>query len=169
MHDPETGMRLRDDLLSRIADARSELEQEIGRLSEAQLTATGPDGWSVKDHLAHLASRQQKVIAAGKGQSPHEGLQVDYATYVSASIDEVNDLLYARHRDRPLPEVMAFWRTTHDELVGLIRGMTDVDLERPYDPNDPEEYRRLIDAIAGNSYEHAAEHLGWIRELLARG
>jgi hypothetical protein len=64
---------------------------------------------------------------------------------------------------------MASWRATHDELVGLIREMTDVDLERPYDPNDPEEYRRLIDAIAGNSYEHAAEHLGWIRELLARG
>ena len=45
----------RDALLQHYRQSREELLSAIDGLSDAQLTDPSLDGWSVKDHLAHLA------------------------------------------------------------------------------------------------------------------
>src|SRR6516164_4671842 len=55
MQSYETQPRSTEELLACIAESWGILNQRITPLNSAQLTAIGPDdGWSVKDHLAHL-------------------------------------------------------------------------------------------------------------------
>ena len=42
-------------LLQRIEASWASLDELTAELTQAQRTTAGPDGWSVKDHLAHLA------------------------------------------------------------------------------------------------------------------
>ncbi len=44
------------DLLARIHRERSALKQTISRLSEREMITPGPEGWSAKDHLAHIVA-----------------------------------------------------------------------------------------------------------------
>ena len=47
--------------------------------------------------------------------------------------------------------------------------MSDADLRKPYShfqPKDPEKKGPVIGWVAGNTYEHYAEHIGWIDQLL---
>jgi hypothetical protein len=56
--------------------------------------------------------------------------------------------------------------------MGLLNRMSDADLQRPYndyqpnDPRDPDDNRPALDWVAGNTWEHYAEHMEWINQLL---
>src|SRR5207249_3693099 len=50
--------------------------------------------------------------------------------------------------------------------------MSDADLRRSYnhyqpnDPRDPNDDRPVVEWVGGNTYEHYAEHIGWIDQLV---
>ena len=48
--------RNKAELLEQVRPHRAELEQTVSALSEAELITPGLDGWSVKDHMTHLAA-----------------------------------------------------------------------------------------------------------------
>ncbi len=158
--------RDKTELLARIREARAALERTVDRLSEAQLTAPGPDGWSGKDHLAHLAAWEGKIVAVMEGRPAHEGLGLDEATYRGASIDEINARLHERERERPLPEVLAGFRETHGRLLAALEALPEAELSRPYQSADAGDV--LADGIAGNTYEHYEEHQATIKALAAQ-
>ena len=59
-------MEDRDELLQRYETTRADLLSAIEGLSDEQLAAPTLDGWSVKDHLLHLAMwDDQEVFMAG--------------------------------------------------------------------------------------------------------
>src|SRR5574341_330088 len=69
------------ELLARIQAERAALEQAIANLSEAQMTALGPESWSVKDHLAHVVTWEQILVLAHlQGRSFAEAAHRDEAT-----------------------------------------------------------------------------------------
>lgn len=155
-------------LAERIRQARATLEQLIGPLSDEALTRPGPEeGWSIKDHLAHLAAWPQKLLAIVRGRPAYEGLQVDEATYGTTGMDGLNAILYERHKDRPLADVLADFRQSYQELLSVLAGLTDADLSRPYHPADPNDTRQLVDGIIDNSYGHDLEHIDWMMPLIA--
>lgn len=157
------------ELMERIHASWAALVQTIGRLSDAQVTAPGPDGgWSVKDHLAHVTAWEQKLLAMVGGRPAHEGLQLDEATYLATDLDGMNAIIYERARELSLPEVLAAFRRSHEQVVAALEGLTEADLARPYTPGDPTDTRRLVDGIVGNTYEHYLEHQGWIEALIER-
>ncbi len=91
----------RADLLEHIRSSRARLDQTVGQLSEQQLATPGPDGgWAVKDHLAHLAAWEHKLLAMIQGQPGYVGLHVDAATYEHSNIDELNAILHERFKSR---------------------------------------------------------------------
>ncbi|MEX0750638.1 MAG: maleylpyruvate isomerase N-terminal domain-containing protein [Dehalococcoidia bacterium] len=61
----------KDELLQHYRCTREELIAAIGGLSDELLTEPSLDGWSVKDHLAHLATwdeiRAQEVARISAG------------------------------------------------------------------------------------------------------
>ena len=159
------------ELLARIDRAWSTLQATIAGADEAALTAAEPDGWSVKDHLAHLAVWQQSLLALLEGRPRHAAMGIDAVTWEAGDEDVINALLHEHHRDRPLPDVLDRSRRSHEQVLAALAPLTDLDLLRPYShyqPDDhPFEADPVVGWIAGNTYEHVEEHLPAIHRLLA--
>jgi hypothetical protein len=160
-----------EELLARIAEGWTTLHERIAPLSSAQLTTPGPDGgWSVKDHLAHLATWEDMLIALLRGEPIHAAFGISRAEYDALeSTDALNAIIAAQHKDRSLDEVMQRFEETHAQVVALIGALPDEDLSKPitfFQPDDSDE-RPVLRKITGDTYEHYAEHLPWIEAILA--
>ena len=160
------GPRTKAELLERIPPARAALEETIAGLSESELDAPGPDGWSVKDHLSHIATWERMMVAHLRDGSAHAVLQMDEATYLAKGLEELNEAIYQQHRDRPPARVLEDFRQAHREAVALLDGLDEAAFWRPYWHDDPSG-RPVMDKVAGDTYRHYLEHRTWIQELLA--
>ena len=163
------------ELMTQLAAGRQLLEERLRSSSDAQLTAQcAPGEWSIKDHVAHLMVYEQGMAALLRCEPRWAAMQLS-VKFVrdSTSFDEINAILYEHHRDRPASEILVALRDVHQELLRALAGLTDEDLFKPYaayQPHDPEANERdpVLGWIMGNTYEHYAEHLPWIEELLAQ-
>lgn len=152
------------EVLERIRTSRAEFEVVVAPLADARLVAAGPDaGWSIKDHIAHLTAWEQIALGSLRGTPEHVLYGVDERAIETLEINGLNDLLYRRDRAQTLPQVLEGFRNSHAEIVSYITNMTDADLQAPLAPDDD---RPRGAKIAGDTYEHYAEHTKWIRELL---
>lgn len=157
-------------LMARIDDAWMALERAIGRLSEAQLTEPADaQGWSVKDHLAHITVWEQSLLALleGRDRTAAVGLPSEATEW---DIDEENAHLYQLHRHETLDEVLTALRRSHQQVLAVIEGLTDEDILRPYShyqPDDtPPRSQPVVHWIIGDTYGHYEEHQGWIESLV---
>jgi hypothetical protein len=158
------------EVIERVQVDWAALEKLISGLSETQFTAPGPDGWSVKDHLAHIGEWDNELVAVLAGRPQAEGFSLDSDTYQRlGSIDALNEVLYERHRHASISEVQAAARCAHAEVLAALGRLSDADLMRTVADLgvDPSDDRPLREKIAVDSYAHYAEHTGWIRELLS--
>jgi hypothetical protein len=74
----ELGSMTKEEFLAQVADAWDGFNAAVDRLSESQLTGTQDDqGWTVKDHLTHLAAWERSTISFLEGKPRHEGLGVE--------------------------------------------------------------------------------------------
>lgn len=163
----------KDELLARIDASWRELTDVIEGMDAAALDAAGDDGWSVKDHLSHVAMWERSVIALLRGQDrgAEIGLaDVDVANLSEeAKVDAENEAIRVQHHDRPAADVLHLLHSTHADLLGLLRPMTDADLLRPYSDYQPSETgphagNPVINWLVGDTVEHFVEHAGWIRQ-----
>jgi uncharacterized damage-inducible protein DinB len=147
------------------------LHQRIAPLSPAQLTTPGPEGgWSIKDHLAHLATWEGMLVALLEGKPIHTAFGIDHAEYDALeSTDALNAVIAEQHKHRSLDEVMRRFEETHAQLVPLIGAQSPEDLSKPisfFQPDDPDD-RPVLRKIIGDTYEHYAEHFPWIEAIIA--
>jgi hypothetical protein len=145
-------------LLERIRSARAALEQTLAGLDDTALSAPGPEGWSVKDHLAHLAAWERKVLANMDGRASHEVLGVPEAVYKGGDWVAINEYVRAPDKDRPAAEVVAeFWR-----VYGVMtHRIADLPNEVLFGKDED-----LLNNISGNTYGHDEEHKPWIEAVL---
>jgi hypothetical protein len=159
-------------LLERIDRAWGSLVEEVDLSSEDRFRHAGEDGWTVKDHLAHVTAWERAVLALLERRPRYEALGVSEATWEAGGIDAVNAALHALHRDLQPAEVVGDLLATHTQLREVVAGLTDEDLMRPYadfQPDDPRGIREpVIEWIAGDTYEHFEEHLEIIRGIAGR-
>lgn len=160
----------KDELLRLIQASRTALEETLNGLSEAQVTAPGPEGWSVKDHLAHLATWELGIAELLRRRNRFAAMQVEEAVMQGKSEDEVNALIYKNHMDLPLPQILEKFRTAHQEMIQAIEALPEAELFQPYDSFVPEQWRAgrqdpIIGSIIGNTYDHFDEHRGYIEKL----
>ncbi|MEX1252866.1 MAG: ClbS/DfsB family four-helix bundle protein [Dehalococcoidia bacterium] len=154
-------------LIERIEAARAALDETISRLTDAQLVAPGPyEGWSVKDHLAHLAAWERGIAALLRRRPRYEAMGVDERTYLTAGTDGINAAVHEHGKDLSLADVLAEFRQTQQDLLAAL---TDADLFKTYShyqPNEPgkDSGAPIVKWIAGNTYEHYAEHVAWLME-----
>jgi hypothetical protein len=158
-------------LLERARSEYAALEQTIGQLSEAQLTAPIDGSWSAKDILAHIAAWQQILLEFHIGRRPFkEAAPGIAANYETDGVETINEALYQRDRERPLAEVLDTFRRTHQQTLATIESMSEADLFRSYTPpgRDPSDGGQLINWIAGDTYEHYEEHRATIAKMSDR-
>jgi uncharacterized damage-inducible protein DinB len=158
------------EVLQRVDRNWSALQQVCGGLSEPQLSEPGPEGWSVKDHLSHITAWEKALTLVLRGEPQYRAFGLDETTYDRIdSVDQLNAHVYQRGRDRPSADVLSELERGHDEVVAELTRLSDTDLERTIADfgSDPNDARPIRQKIAGDSYEHYAEHTLWLGELLA--
>jgi hypothetical protein len=143
------------------------LEYVVSGLSVDELERPGPEGWSVKDHLAHIGAWDAALAAVLARRPEAEGFGLDPAAF--DGIDALNDALYQRSRSLSMDEVQAAARRAHAEMLAALGHLSDADLDR----SEPTVFgvgadkRPLRERIEVDSYAHYAEHVGWIKTLLS--
>lgn len=155
-------------LLARIASSRDALEAVIAPLSDERLATPGPDGgWSVKDHLYHLATWQRVQLARMQGTPPWAVVELDEANFRAAcdpatDFREINAIIERRGKDWPSARVLAHFRDTHARLLAELDTWTYDALVQPIRPDGLTTLKQL----SGDSYEHDDEHLRMLQQLL---
>ncbi|HEY7269323.1 MAG TPA: maleylpyruvate isomerase N-terminal domain-containing protein [Dehalococcoidia bacterium] len=135
-------------LLQSYRDTRAEMLAAIDGLNEAQMSERSIDGWSVNDHLLHLALwddvRAQEVerISAGYESAWRMTDEQDTA---------FNEMSYALRAKLPVPQVLWEIETSRRRLLDSIVAAT----ERGLDAS--------LYGDAGLASGHEAEHCAWIK------
>jgi hypothetical protein len=160
-------------VIAGIESAWAELGHFLAGLSEAQMTALhDAHGWTVKDHLTHLAAWEESVVFFLQGRPRHEALGVEQTHLANASFDEINAIIQRRQVDLSVAEATAQLRATHARLLSLLQPLSDADLGQPLrhllPSSPPDDQRRAVDLIRDNTSGHFLEHLPWMRAIAQR-
>jgi uncharacterized damage-inducible protein DinB len=151
----------RDDLLRENETTHRRVLDLIAGVPDDRLTAPGADGgWSVRDHLGHLASWQQYVADLLTGATEPRNIKND------AEMDSLNATIAAETRARPAAEVRALFQSSYDALRAQVERLGDAELDQP-PPYGRDWDRKLWQHIAGNGFDHYREHLDAVETLLA--
>ncbi|RIK37459.1 MAG: hypothetical protein DCC57_21630 [Chloroflexi bacterium] len=161
-------------LLAEIGEAWAELNNYIAHLSDEAWAQTDAQGWSPKDHLAHLAPWARGIAALLRRQPRWAAMGLADQIYRTHDVDQANDLLHAQTKDRPLTGVLLDLADAHQQVLLALAPLSDADLLRPYAYYQPgpvgapftDSERPIIGWIIGNTVEHYREHLAWLRELI---
>jgi uncharacterized damage-inducible protein DinB len=140
----------RDALRAEIVSAKQELLQTVDSLSpEEMLQRTPNEGWTAKDTLAHLStitSRQREQVKAAI-----EGRALD-----AEPIDDYNDHKVTERKNWTVERLRAELEAEHAETLALLDGVSDDDLQRPFD------HRRLgritVERLWQNIPQHFRNH-----------
>jgi hypothetical protein len=155
--------------MNRIDAAWKELSLLVEKLGRDGLMAKAADGWTVKDHLAHIGAWEHSLRGLIEGQDRLAAMGVHEP--VEENTDVVNDAVFKLHQHETAEQAVKYFRDSHAQLMAALGKLTDADLARPYShyqPSDPEEERPVRGWVAGNTYEHYAEHVDWINQLLIK-
>lgn len=160
------------ELLDRIESAWEELNVVIRGLDEAQLARVDDEtGWSVADHLNHLAAWERGIAYVLAGRSRSEGMGVTQEQWSGLTMDEINNVVHSQGQARGPAGALADFRAAHVAMLDALEGLDDADLQRGYSSFDlqakPDD-RPIIGWVIGDTYDHYAEHLGYIRASLGR-
>jgi uncharacterized damage-inducible protein DinB len=156
-----------EDVLANIREARAELEASFAGLSKEHMTGPVTEGgWTIKDHLSHIAEWQRRALAVLDGKHPCEGFQIDQATFEELEdVHALNEILFRRRRDRPLTEVVEDFRGTHQEVEQRIEKMSDSDLQQELAGHIALRFPRVVDLVNFNIARHDRVHIEDIQAL----
>lgn len=156
----------KEELLAQIEQKWTALQDLVNQLSAEEFEIPGPDGWSVKDQLAHIMHWEQWLIRHHiGGESPQEILKMSQQEDDELDVDELNDIIFQQHHERPLQDILEESQKTHQQTVALLSAMSYDDFMRPRYPDDPEG-RPLLNWILGDTTEHYEEHTPAIQAIL---
>jgi uncharacterized protein (TIGR03083 family) len=158
----------RKELVDRIERSWRELDDLAGTADDESLRAPVADGWTVKDHLVHLAAWEESLLALLEGRD--RAAAMGAAGMEDGGADTINAAVFEQHRDEAPDNALAGFRETHRRLLERLDELSDEDLSRPYSHFQPgtEDERPVCGWVAGNTFEHYAEHLSYIRPALKR-
>ena len=138
----------RDALLQHYRQMREELLSAVRGLSDELMAEPSLDGWSVKDHLAHVALwddlRASEVTRISAGHASAWRITDEQA-------EAYNAIAYPARRELSLAQVRWELQTSRARLVDAIAAATPQWL-------DPSRYSET-----GLRSDHEAEHTGWIK------
>jgi hypothetical protein len=163
-----------DGFLYVVADARQSLESVIEGRSEQELTELrDAGGWSVKDHLYHLAVWERGIRYLLQELPRHEGMELTEQQFNELDTDEMNAVIFEKNKDRSLEDVMQVFHDEHQTMVEYLASpaITWEDLNRPfvhYAPGEEGDYKKepVLYWVFGNTAGHFDMHQAWIEAIL---
>lgn len=159
-----------DEVRARIREKRQELVDLVATIPPADLEKPGPDGgWAIKDHLVHVGAWEYWLRALFERQNLLEAMGAGGA---GRNVDEINSVVYEKHRQDPVKNALAYFSDSHQKLMRVLDRQTTEDFEKPYNVFFPPAAgeaasQPVLDAVAANTYDHYAEHIDWIKQMRA--
>ncbi|MBE3559533.1 MAG: ClbS/DfsB family four-helix bundle protein [Ktedonobacteraceae bacterium] len=150
------------ELLQEMRSSYNAFKALLASLSPEQMTTPGVnDTWSVKDNIAHLSAWHH--VALNRIQAMNQG--TPRFPLPGKTEDEVNEHFYQQNKARSLDDILAEFDTTYQQIENEVQSLSEEALHRPLAwRNDAS----ILPTIAGNTYEHYAEHSQIIRDWLAQ-
>jgi hypothetical protein len=154
----------RTELLNLIYASRTRLEAALARFEPSAMSRTTlPNGWTIKDLLAHLGWWEQ--YCAGLYQSQAAGEQPQTVNG-EAQVTARNQDAYDQFRTRDLDEVRAYEVAAFRSLLEIVETAPQPDLF------DPQRFDWLngvsfAEVVGWNTYGHYAEHFPDLDSILA--
>ena len=148
----------KDELLAAMQASRAELQAALAGLTEEQMQDPGVMGdWTVKDLLSHLTAWEAEAVtllAKARTGKQHP------ASRRQKEIDELNARWYKENKSRPLERVLADHAGVRKQMLRQLEGLSDAELNqpRPWLKN-----QALLEWVKGDTFEHEAEHLPFLR------
>ncbi len=87
--------------------------------------------WSVKDVLAHLYEWERMALGWYRAGLRGDDPEVPAPGYKWNQTPQLNRAIFEKHRDRPLDEVIAAFRASRQEILGVIESLSEEDLFSP--------------------------------------
>ncbi|MFN8507901.1 MAG: ClbS/DfsB family four-helix bundle protein [Dehalococcoidia bacterium] len=128
------------------------------------------EGWTIADHLVHLAAWEASALAVVRRRPRYEGLGIPGEVWEGGDEDGINARLHALHEGISFAAARQMLETAHADTVATVAAMPIEELLKPVDhylpgePSDPD-LRPAGRVIFSNSGQHFTEHLTWIRAL----
>ena len=139
-------------LLDQYHQSRKEMLAAINGLTDEQMTERSLDGWSVKDHLAHMALwdeiRAAEVARISAGHASAWQMTEDQD-------GQFNAMSYAARADLSLDQVKWEFATSRQRLLDAIAAAS------------PRALDASLYGSAGLVSTHEPEHTGWIKRWRA--
>ncbi|MBL8147144.1 MAG: maleylpyruvate isomerase N-terminal domain-containing protein [Anaerolineae bacterium] len=157
------------EFLQRLDAAWASLQSFLSSLTPGQLSGpTDTAGWTVKDHLVHIIVWEDGINSLLEGGDRRARMGVDEATWAGRDSDAINAAIQQRNRERTPDDVLAALGRTHAAFRNHISGMSDADLQRPYNTLVPtsDDTRPFIGWLEGDSFGHYTEHLPWMQAIV---
>ena len=158
----------KQELLALITREWTALMDVIARLDETQMTTPDDGGWSPKDNLAHLTEWMNILLGYHMDRRPsHEVLNVAPEVTANWDFDRINQVLLERNQSRSSEDVLGEMQRMYARVVDRLQSTPFEDLLKPRHPEDPQS-APLLASVAGDTYEHFAEHREMMEKALGR-
>ena len=157
----------KDEILDALEDERENFLEAIDGLAEKEIQTAGVVGdWSVKDIMIHLSAWEAELVKLL--WQAHNNQKPTTVHFSQVDVDAINQEWFVAYHDRPLERVLADFAAVRKQTARRVDVFTDRDLE------DSQRYdwlegRPLWEWIAGDSFEHEAEHTAQILAWHNRG
>jgi hypothetical protein len=121
-------------ILDELAEIFNRWQSLIASLSVEQITAPDlPDGWSIKDVVAHMWAWQQASVA--RAEAALNDMEPNYPEWwqingpdPNEDIDRTNAHIYKINRDKPWVRVYADWKEQFSRYLELSKQIPEKDL-----------------------------------------
>jgi len=159
----------KEELLSLITREWDLLLSLVAKLDEKQMSTRDAGGWTPKDNLAHLAEWMKMLLGYHLDRRPsHEVLGVTADVTADWDFDVINKVLLERNQSRSIEDVLGELKSLHARVMDRLESMPFEDLLKPRRADDPQS-SPLLASVAGDTYEHFAEHREMIEKVLKGG
>ncbi len=153
-----------ESIRQQVRAGRAPLDALLAPLTEGQITtAHPPDGWSIKDVMAHIAFWEdyacQRLSEATRGEKPQLLGDID-----EAELNRINQEALEAGRAQTMDAVRAAFDRAHRDLLAAVDAVPDDEADPWWGlwPS-PVMPRRVI---VYNTFDHYAEHLADIQRWL---
>jgi hypothetical protein len=128
-------------------------------------------GWTVRDHLVHLAIWAEGIAALLRREDRWAamGLAMDNPASDDLDYDALNEAIRQQHLGMTPAEARAWVVAAHDRVASALDGPGDDELKLPYDrfvaPFTADTGHPIWGYVAGNTFDHYQEHLPWLSSI----